>query len=128
MQGRDYVSKEDLQTAINLVILPRALLKDQQDQQDQQPQEPPPPPPPPPPQDQQEDQEEEEQEDEEEQDEEDDKQDDEVSSLYKLRLGCHVLTAQLALVSPLCVCHDNVDCHGLDAMHAQIQTGLPKSS
>ena len=78
-QGRDYVSKDDLQTAINLVILPRALIKDQnQDQQDDQQQPPPPPPPPPPPQDQQEDQEEEEQEEEEEEDEEDDQQDDEV--------------------------------------------------
>ena len=81
MQGRDYVSKDDLQTAIQLVILPRALIKDQnQDQQDDQQQPPPPPPPPPPPQDQQEDQEEEEQEEEEEQDEDDDKPDDEVSS------------------------------------------------
>ena len=80
LQGRDYISKEDLQTAINLVILPRALIKDQnQDQQDDQQQPPPPPPPPPPPQDQQEDQEEEEQEEEEEEDEEDDQQDDEVN-------------------------------------------------
>ncbi|KAL3159157.1 hypothetical protein ABBQ32_011145 [Trebouxia sp. C0010 RCD-2024] len=81
LAGRDYVSKDDLQTAVNLVILPRALIKDQnQDQQDDQQQPPPPPPPPPPPQDQQEDQEEEEQEDEEE-DEEDDKQDDEPDQI-----------------------------------------------
>lgn len=89
-QGRDYVSKEDLQTAINLVILPRALIKDQnQDQQDDQQQPPPPPPPPPPPQDQQEDQEEEEQEEEEEEDEEDDKQDDEVNQITMILF--HVL-------------------------------------
>ena len=82
LQGRDYVSKDDLQTAVNLVILPRALIKDQnQDQQDDQQQPPPPPPPPPPPQDQQEEQEEEEQEEEEEEDEEDDQQDDEVGHL-----------------------------------------------
>lgn len=81
LAGRDYVSKDDLQTAIQLVILPRALIKDQnQDQQDDQQQPPPPPPPPPPPQDQQEDQEEEEQE-EEEQDEDDDKPDHEPDQL-----------------------------------------------
>lgn len=83
LAGRDYVSKDDLQTAIQFVILPRALIKDQnQDQSDDQQQPPPPPPPPPPPQDQQEDQEEEEQEEEEEeQDEEDDKPDDEPDQL-----------------------------------------------
>ena len=93
MQGRDYVSKDDLQTAIQLVILPRALIKDQnQDQQDDQQQPPPPPPPPPPPQDQQQ-----------EEDEEDDKPDDEVSLAFLLQLsacllcmslrGAHCLTA-----------------------------------
>ncbi|KAL0027264.1 hypothetical protein WJX77_007839 [Trebouxia sp. C0004] len=82
LAGRDYVSKDDLQTAIQMVILPRALIKDQnQDQQDDQQQPPPPPPPPPPPQDQQQEEDEEEQEEEEEQDEEDDKPDDEPDQL-----------------------------------------------
>ena len=88
VQGRDYVSKDDLQTAIQLVILPRALIKDQnQDQQDDQQQPPPPPPPPPPPQDQQQEEDEEEQEEEEEQDEEDDKPDDEVSLAFLRQLS-----------------------------------------
>lgn len=86
LQGRDYVSKDDLQTAIQMVILPRALIKDQnQDQQDDQQQPTPPPPPPPPPQDQQQEEDEEEQEEEEEQDEEDDKPDDEVSLAFLLQ-------------------------------------------
>ncbi len=90
MQGRDYVSKDDLQTAIQLVILPRALIKDQnQDQQDDQQQ--PPPPPPPPPQDQQQEEDEEEQEEEEEQDEEDDKPDDEVSLPFLLQFSACLL-------------------------------------
>ena len=90
VQGRDYVSKDDLQTAIQLVILPRALIKDQnQDQQDDQQQ--PPPPPPPPPQDQQQEEDEEEQEEEEEQDEEDDKPDDEVSLPFLLQFSACLL-------------------------------------
>ena len=69
-----------------MVILPRALIKDQnQDQQDDQQQPTPPPPPPPPPQDQQQEEDEEEQEEEEEQDEEDDKPDDEVSLAFCLQ-------------------------------------------
>ena len=52
MQGRDYVDSDDLQTAIKLVILPRATLKDQPPPENDE-QEQPPPPPPPPPQDQQ---------------------------------------------------------------------------
>ncbi len=99
MQGRDYVSKDDLQTAIQLVILPRALIKDQnQDQQDDQQQPPPPPPPPPPPQDQQQEEDEEEQEEEEEQDEEDDKPDDEVS-LFSMHVlwGCMLPCSSLLL-------------------------------
>ena len=85
-QGRDYVSKEDLQTAINLVILPRALLKDQQDQQPDDQQPPPPPPPPPPPQDQQEDQ-----------DDEDDKQDEEVRLLSDTKCCCNILALHLSM-------------------------------
>ena len=88
VQGRDYVSKDDLQTAIQLVVLPRALIKDQnQDQQDDQQQQPPPPPP----QDQQQEEDEEEQEEEEEQDEEDDKPDDEVSFAFLLQFSACLL-------------------------------------
>ncbi len=52
MQGRDSVSAEDIQKAVQLVIIPRAttLNNPPEDDDDQQP---PPPPPPPPPQDQQ---------------------------------------------------------------------------
>ena len=76
-QARETVNEEDLKKAVQLVILPRAEIKDQQDQSDEQP---PPPPPPPPPQDQQQEEEEkEEDEEEEEQDNEDqDEQEDEV--------------------------------------------------
>jgi len=51
-QGRDSVSAEDVQKAVQLVIIPRATtLQNPPEDEDQQP--PPPPPPPPPPQDQQ---------------------------------------------------------------------------
>lgn len=52
IQGRDSVSAEDIQKAVQLVIIPRAttLNNPPEDDDDQQP---PPPPPPPPPQDQQ---------------------------------------------------------------------------
>eukprot|EP00891_Asterochloris_glomerata_P003786 jgi/Astpho2/3786/fgenesh1_pm.00062_%23_1_t len=73
--GRDYVDSDDLQTAIKLVILPRATLKDQPPPEDDD-QEQPPPPPPPPPQDQQQDEDEQDQQDEEEEPPEEEDQDD----------------------------------------------------
>ena len=50
-QGRDAVSAEDIQKAVQLVIIPRATTLNNPPEDDDQ--QPPPPPPPPPPQDQQ---------------------------------------------------------------------------
>ena len=72
LQARETVNEEDIKKAIQLVILPRADIQDQQEQSDEQP-----PPPPPPPQDQQqeEDQEEEEDDEDKEQDEQEEQED-----------------------------------------------------
>ena len=67
LQGRDVVGKDDIMKAIQLVILPRAMVTPPEDQPppDNQP-----PPPPPPPQNQEQDPEDEKEEDEDEEDEE----------------------------------------------------------
>mmetsp|Transcript_4730 Transcript_4730/g.20320 ORF Transcript_4730/g.20320 Transcript_4730/m.20320 type:complete len:433 (+) Transcript_4730:1483-2781(+) len=75
LEGRDYVTKEDLKTAVQLVILPRSRAFNNQDMMEQ---EAPPPPPPPPPQDQMEDDETEQEPDEEEEKEEDQEQTPEI--------------------------------------------------
>ncbi|CAG9466906.1 unnamed protein product [Pedinophyceae sp. YPF-701] len=77
LEGRDAVSPEDLQRAVNLVILPRSIIRDQPPpEDDQQPPPPPPPPPPPSAEDQGEDQEQD-NEDEQDKDDEDGEEEDE---------------------------------------------------
>jgi len=76
LEGRNRVEPEDLQRAVELVILPRSVLRDPPP-----PEEQPPPPPPPPPQDSGEQEEEEEQEEEDENEEEDDEDDPESDQI-----------------------------------------------
>ena len=74
-QARETVNEEDIKKAIQLVILPRAEIQDQQEQSDEQP----PPPPPPPPQDQQEEQDQEDDEEDDQEQEDEQEQEDKVS-------------------------------------------------
>ncbi|GHP08453.1 hypothetical protein PPROV_000719200 [Pycnococcus provasolii] len=75
LEGRDFVSPEDLKKAVKLVIVPR-LKEVNMNPPDEE--EPPPPPPPPPPEDMMDQEEQEEQDEAEEQDEEDEGEDDEM--------------------------------------------------
>ncbi|KAL4860043.1 Magnesium-chelatase subunit ChlD [Chlorella vulgaris] len=81
LEGRDKVEPEDLQKAVQLVILPRSIITDQPPPEDEQP---PPPPPPPPPQDEQQQDEEEEdkEEDSEDKDEEQEQQNDQIPEQF----------------------------------------------
>ena len=74
LEGRQQVEPEDLQKAVELVILPRSILMDMPPPQDEQP-----PPPPPPPQDEQEQEQEQEEDDDdkEEENEDEEEEDDE---------------------------------------------------
>lgn len=94
MQARETVNEEDLKKAIQLVILPRAEIQDQQDQSDEQP-----PPPPPPPQDQQEEQENEEEDDD---DDDDQEQEDQEEQEDQVHTHCPQTLTEVVLVLRIC--------------------------
>lgn len=77
LQARETVNEEDIKKAIQLVILPRAEIQDQQEQSDEQP---PPPPPPPPPEDQQQEDEQDEDDNDDQEQEEQEEQEDKVNT------------------------------------------------